>query len=376
VATGHSIDVDSLSPGKDQRTELQIAEEDARRSIALQAAMAVHPDVDEDSYDLNANIAGFHTAATYKLDKRTGLFLIGIVKKEGVRVEIVFNPKKARIKAIASFDASQFKEAAKRLAVLTGRGVQDAETVAYARAASWHVNLDAGVTGDARTAALNGLGHFYLDRGEYEPSIRMFYQLYDVGPDSPAPSRELLQTLVDLARKTHRDGTASKFQAEIDRRWPATQPAAAPTSLPSSIRDAHLEQPFAALLANDELLLSMGGAAVVRENGASYFIAVGTTPVNGDSPDERLRQIKVGQVHAQREAVTFADQETIVVHVIEVDTTTITKTAGQTTVHVSRVHDSTITAKVHGIVKGMQPAGTWKSTDGTVFYYALAIKMD
>ncbi len=227
-----------------------------------------------------------------------------------------------------------------------------------------------------RIEALNGLGHFYLTRGDFESSIHLFYQLYDVGPDAPAPSRELLQTLVELAAKTHRDETARKFQAEIGRRWPASQPAAAPTSPPSSIRNAHLEEPFAALLARDGLLLSMGGAAVVRGGDASYFIAVGTTPVDGDSPDERLRQIKVGQAHAQREAVTFADQETIVVHEIEVDTTTITKSAGQTTVHVSRVHDSTVSAKVHGIVKGMQPAGTWKSSDGTVFYYALAIRLD
>ncbi len=153
VATGHSIDIDSLGAGKDQRTELQIAENDSRRGIALQAALADHPDVDEDSNDLHADINGFHTAATYKIDKRAGLFLIGIVKKDGVRVQLVFNPKKARIKAIALFDAKQFKEAATRLAALTARGVQDAETIAYARAASWHVNLDAGVTGDADRGA-------------------------------------------------------------------------------------------------------------------------------------------------------------------------------------------------------------------------------
>lgn len=376
VASGHSIDVGSLGSDKDDRTELRIGEEDARRRIVLQAAMENHPEVTEDSYDLEADITGFHSAATYKLENRAGVFLIGIAKKSGVRVRVVFNAKKARIKAIELFDAKQFKEAAARLSVLTTRGIQDDETVAYAKAASWHVNLDAGVTGDSRTEALNGLGQFYSNRGDYESSIRLFYKLYDEVPDSGSPSHELLRTLVNLSRKTHREDTAIKFEAEIQRRWPGSKSGPAPTSMPSSIRDAHIEEPYASLLARDELLLSTDGAAVVRAGDTVYFIAVGSASMAEGSTEEHLRVIKEGRIHAEREAALFAERETIIVHDIQAERMKFTELAGDPGVHSLRVRDSDLSTKLQGTVKGLHVVGTWKNPDGTVFFCALAIRMN
>ena len=162
VAVGHSSEIDSLGENKGRRTERDLAEDNAKELILQRSAVAKVPDYDGDSYDLKGQIKGFQTAATYRIDGMDGLYLIGVAKKSSVQVDVVFNPGKARLNAIALFDAGNYKDAAARLASLTQRGIQDPETMAYAHAASWHVNLDSGVKGSARETALRGLGQFHL----------------------------------------------------------------------------------------------------------------------------------------------------------------------------------------------------------------------
>jgi hypothetical protein len=218
IATGHSIEVDSLGVTKGKRTEQTIAEDDSKARIAAEAARNKIPDFDPEMFDLVADISDFRVAATYRIEGRVGLFLIGMTERRKIKVKADFNPKKARAFAFNLFHAGQFKDAATRLAILTQRDIQDAETMAHARAASWHMNLQSGISGDARRVALQGLGGFYFDRQEYESSLKYSYDLYK---ETENPSRELLGTLVKLCEKTNRDNSAKAFLHELNQRYPS-----------------------------------------------------------------------------------------------------------------------------------------------------------
>ncbi|HEY8668856.1 MAG TPA: hypothetical protein VIL86_19570 [Tepidisphaeraceae bacterium] len=365
VATGHSIAITSLGEGKEKRTEKMLAEEDCRRQIAVHAAAVKVKDFDEDCYDLKAEISGFRTAATFKLEGREGLFLIGVVKADQIQVEPVFSPKKARLKAFALFEVGHYKEAAAILASLSQLGIQDEETIAFARAASWHVNLDSGVKGEARAAALKGLSRFYYDRQQYDDSVHKAYQLY---LETAEPARDMLELLVDLCMRTRREGSAKKFQQELDRRWPTTAPAA--------VKDAVIEEPFATILAQHPLLLQSAGARVFRHEGSLYLIVVGMTEAKGESSAERLRQIKVARVQAQKEAVAFAEQTSVVATDERKVQTTITQESNSKSLSQVETLNETTVAKVHGVLKGLPEVGTWYSPDGTLFFCAVGRKLD
>jgi len=220
IATGHSIRVDSLGVEKGKRTEQNIAEDDCKTRIIAVIARSQTEDFDPEMFDLAADISGFQIAATYRMEGRDGFFLVGLAERCKIKAGPVFNPKKARAFAFNLFHAERFKDAATRFAILTQRDVQDAETVAFARAASWHVNLEAGMRGDARRLALQGLGKFYYDRQDYERSVKYFYDLYK---ETDAPSRELLATLVTLCEKTRRENSAKAFLRELNDRYPQSK---------------------------------------------------------------------------------------------------------------------------------------------------------
>jgi hypothetical protein len=217
VATGHAV-ADSLGETKGKRTERDLGEAEARMRIISQAAAAKEPSFDPDSFEVEADVTGFRTAATYRLDGRDGIFLIGLVKRRDAHVQLVFNPQKAREKAFRLFEAGQFREAAAQFALLTQRGVQDQETATFAHAAGWHVNLLGGVSGSARAEALRGLGEFYYGREEYEASLKWLYDLYR---DTEKPDRKLLMTLIDLSEKTHREKAIDGFKKELHERFPS-----------------------------------------------------------------------------------------------------------------------------------------------------------
>ena len=215
--TGHSTSVESLGEAKGQRYERDFAEKDAKRRLAGKVAQEKDPQFAEDSYDLDAEITGFQTVATYRLEGREGLFLVGVVKKDDVSFQAKFNIEKTCTRARAAFDSGDFSQAARLFAALTQHGVQDAETVRYARAASAHLNLEAGVTNETRLEALRELADFYDSRGDAEMALRFSYQIYR---ETEPPDRALLETLARLCAVTHRDHSAADFRNEIERRWP------------------------------------------------------------------------------------------------------------------------------------------------------------
>ena len=217
VATGHSIFITVLGNAKDKRTELEIAEADTRSRILQEVARKQVPDFDADSYQLTGEMINFQTAAAFRIPGRDGLFLIGIVESKSVKVSAVFDMATARKNALLTFNAGDFSHAARLFASLTQRGAQDAETVAMGNAASAHLNLTAGITGPARSKALQLLSDFYFKREDDKLALDFGYALYQETKD---PERVLLERLVELCKRTHRQSNASAFLKEIALRWP------------------------------------------------------------------------------------------------------------------------------------------------------------
>jgi hypothetical protein len=365
VAVGYSTEIDALEKSKGKRAERDFAEEDAKALILKQAALAKNPDYDGSSYDLNGEVNGFQTAATYRIEGKDDFYLIGIAKKSGVRVDVVFNPQKARLTAIALFEAGKYRDAAGRFAALTQRGIQDGEMMAFARAASWHVNLDSGVKGEHRVEALDGLGQFYLERANYDASLRHFYDLY---LESETPSRQLLDTLVLLCAKTHRGETAANFQNEIRKRWPLPDA--------SVIKDAAFDPIFEPVLRLQPVLLKTGGARLVKFNGSLYFVAVGTTEIREASSSEKIRQLRVGRVQAQKEAIAFLEETKVVAEEKLIESTTVTTKDGKTSAEVLRTLDESTATKVHGVLNSLTDIGSWASADGTTSFFAIGKKLN
>jgi hypothetical protein len=220
-ATGHSINIDALGEAKSKRTEREAAEDDARRQLGLAAAAVEAPDFDPAMFDAEAEISGVRTAAVYRLPGREGVFLIACAPKDGVRVKTTFSPGKACAHALALFAAGEFAAASQAFSTLTQRGIQDPETLAYARAASARVNLKAGIKGETQLKALETLARFHEERDQWEQSLICWHQIYR---ETSEPDRPLLEKLAALSVRTHRPNNAASFRQEIERRWPASTP--------------------------------------------------------------------------------------------------------------------------------------------------------
>lgn len=220
IATGHSITIDSLGVAKGKRTEREIAADDARTQLAKAAAAKEVRDFDPELFDVDAELRGLRTAAVFRLPHREGLFLIAVVPKNEMHVRATFAPVKARQHAIALFGGEDFVGASRAFSVLTTRGVQDPETIAFARAASARVNLAAGASGESRRQFLETLARFHETRSEWEAGLQCWNDLYR---ETEQPDRPLLERLAALADRTHRPNSAAAFRREIERRWPSSE---------------------------------------------------------------------------------------------------------------------------------------------------------
>jgi hypothetical protein len=221
VATGQSIRIDSLGETKGRRTEAEFAEDDAKLRLARLAAALNDASFDPEMYELQADMKGVRVAATYRLDGRDTLFLTLVGRRANVHVKLLFSPDRARKFAQGLYTAGDWKGAAKAFAALNSHGIQDAETTAWARAASARVNLEAGVIGDSKLSAWKTLAVFHDERKQWDTSLKFYHQIYI---ETDSPDRPLCEKLANLAELTDRPNNAEAFRKEIQRRWP-TQPA-------------------------------------------------------------------------------------------------------------------------------------------------------
>jgi hypothetical protein len=222
IAAGYSTSAESLGAEKEKGLEQNLAEKDAKARIIHEAILRKDPQFDEDSYTCKAEISGFRIATTYKLEGRDALFLVGVAREDAVSVNIAFDPGSARRNALVAFNTGDYGRAARLLAELTERGIQDPEIMALARAASARVNLAAGVTGPSLSAALRLLGDFYFEKNDAEEALQFYYRLY---LETSSLDPVVLERLAELCVQTHRNESATAFRKELSRLCPeSTKP--------------------------------------------------------------------------------------------------------------------------------------------------------
>ena len=142
------------------------------------------------------------------------------------------------------------------------------------------------------------------------------------------------------------------------------------------LKDAAIEKAYEPILMQQPLLLKTGGARLIRYDGALYFIAVGVTEVCKDSPAERLRRLRVARVQAQREAVAFAEATQVTVDDKKTETTSIINENGKKRAIAVSTFDETTVSRVKGAIKSLSDAGMWITPDGTLFCFALGMKLE
>jgi len=220
IATGYSTSAESLGAEKEKDIERNLAEKDAKARIVREAILRKDPRFDEDSYTCKAEISGFRIASTYKLEGRDGLFLVGVAREDAVGVNIAFDTGSGRRNALVAFNTGDYGRAARLLAELTERGIQDPEIMALARAAGARVNLAAGVTGSSLIAALRLLGDFYFENNDPEQAVQFYYRLYR---EASGPDPVVLERLAQLCAQTHRNESATAFRKELSRLCPESK---------------------------------------------------------------------------------------------------------------------------------------------------------
>ena len=145
---------------------------------------------------------------------------------------------------------------------------------------------------------------------------------------------------------------------------------------PDSIKDAKIDKEFETVVMQLPLLLAQGGATVVETDAGRFFIAVGVTDVRDESAQDRLRQIRVGRVQAQKEAVSFLEHTTVVAEEKLVEKTTVTTHDGKKTVEVLKTLDQSTVTRVQGVLGTLPQIGTWRNSDGRLFFYAIGKKLN
>ena len=143
--------------------------------------------------------------------------------------------------------------------------------------------------------------------------------------------------------------------------------AVARAAEPLTLIDAVFEPGSEAVLRAEPLLLSDGGARIVEQEGARYFLAVGVASVGEPTTVERLRQIRVGRINALRAAAEFNAPTEVKTETTLRETTTIRREDGTS--------KGEAREKIEAILRAPTQVGTWRSPDAMLFFYAVGSKL-
>lgn len=143
-----------------------------------------------------------------------------------------------------------------------------------------------------------------------------------------------------------------------------------------TIRDSHFEAGFESVIRSDRILLCEGGAKLIENQGKRYFIAAGFTSVLDTTPADRLRQLKVARIHAIKAAADFIGKTQVTAEEKFSETTTIKAENNSQNAAKTKFLQETVIIKLNEIIKTPSPVGSWKSSDGKLFFYAIGTMLD
>lgn len=125
------------------------------------------------------------------------------------------------------------------------------------------------------------------------------------------------------------------------------------------------------IISLNPILLRDGGAGVIEKDGKCYFIAVGVTAVKGNEPAERVRQLRVAKINALRAVAEYIEPTKIETETKLTEKTTIETTEKGKKGHSFKELDETTRTSVQATLQAPEQVGTWKSTDGSLFFIAV-----
>jgi hypothetical protein len=136
--------------------------------------------------------------------------------------------------------------------------------------------------------------------------------------------------------------------------------------------DVKIDKAFAVYLQANPLLMEVPGAKIIRlQDGNQVVLAVASTVLKDNSPEEQLRAERVCRIKALTSIV--AEKEGVqVAHVEKLKEKTVVVLEGnkETGKSVSELLQVT-EAHVKGMAKDMPPIGRWRSKDGKIYYLAI-----
>lgn len=141
------------------------------------------------------------------------------------------------------------------------------------------------------------------------------------------------------------------------------------------IRDAAIEPAFLDVLRAEPALLHDGGAKVIDTPGNRYFVAVGVTSAGPDSPQEKLRQIRVGRIQAMKAAAEFIRETKVTAQEKFTQESTVTRVDGAKTGTSTKTYEESTLTQIEALLKVPPQIGSWKSSDGQLFYYAIGTQL-
>jgi hypothetical protein len=142
-----------------------------------------------------------------------------------------------------------------------------------------------------------------------------------------------------------------------------------------ALLDLAVEPEFGDILQAEPSLLHDGGAKVVESHGKRYFIAVGVTLVKPDSPQERLRQIRVGRIQAIKAAAEFIQATQIKAQEKLTQDSTVTRVDGKKSGTSMDVFEESTVTQIEALLRVPPQIGSWKSADGELFFYAIGAQL-
>jgi hypothetical protein len=142
-----------------------------------------------------------------------------------------------------------------------------------------------------------------------------------------------------------------------------------------ALLDLAVEPEFVDILQAEPSLLHDGGAKVVESHGKRYFIAVGVTLVKPDSPQERLRQIRVGRIQAIKAAAEFIQATKIKAQEKLTQDSTVTRVDGKKSGTSMDVFEESTVTQIEALLRVPPQIGSWKSSDGELFFYAIGAQL-
>ena len=135
--------------------------------------------------------------------------------------------------------------------------------------------------------------------------------------------------------------------------------------------DIEIDKSFEPYLLGNPLLMEVAGAKLIRlPDGKSVVVAVASTVLKDNSPQERLRAEKVCRIKAITSLVSD-EQGVQIAHSERLNDRTVIvfdgdKESGTSISELLQVTE----AKVQGIAKDLPVVGRWRSQSGDVFYLA------